>query len=306
MEKKEIEELKIEIAPLAHCFHGNESEYGHILDLNKDDGLEYLEKVANQFWPFIDFDEDGRQYTDLSYVPRDFYNELKKGNIDTSRETLYTEDKNLLSTLDAFKLDYRKFWYLCLAVKWQSVNHYAFNKDGAYRKLRIDELTAFVEKLKPLDILLEASLGKKIKLGEWHTANMTNASLELRIEDGKHPLKIDDNRTLAFIASAVEYLLDLYNKQDENSWLRRELNTYVKDNKDITDAEKLYYFYEKLKWFLDPLKAKNYTRSTSVSKDFLISRMLYILGLTDIKRFYTKDTQLKNFIKNIKKKKEKR
>ena len=90
----------------------------------KEPLLEYAEEVANHFWgdydPAMYVLEDGTEVEGQhlpSIVPHDFACRYLDGGIDTRKEKIFMESKEVQETIKAFGLDSAKFWYLCLMVK---------------------------------------------------------------------------------------------------------------------------------------------------------------------------------------------
>ena len=133
---KEIEELKL-------C-----GQKEGKLDLTEDDGLEYLVKLADELWPIFSDDEyedalldaqynneqkgvyekidRSKFYSDFSIVPSIFQIVYFQNKIDKSNLEKYQKGL-LLNALDQWGIDARKFWYLCLGVKWLTE---AYKKQG--------------------------------------------------------------------------------------------------------------------------------------------------------------------------------
>lgn len=304
---KEIARMeKREIKPLAFCFNGVRSE----VDLQKDDGLEYLVKMEPLFGCV---DNDGRCD---SHVARQFYHALnnneifRKKSLELAQE--FIEDDALLATLDAFGLDYRKFWYLCLALKWRTCNEFCF---GVWNPMRVEVLLELEKKLQTFAPLLLPDIGAKCSQHDFYAALRTKASLELRIDTENHPFRIKDNGTLALIWYAIDSLLDSA-ENGEKPWLDRFLRYAAgRRDKEETNPELVISFYSKLDCFLKDLKGKrgvrymsgNKEKIASASKYFLISRMIYRTGLIrgkDGKKFLDEDNKnpfLKGYLKDHRK-----
>ena len=301
---KEIARMeKREIKPLAFCFNGVRSE----VDLQKDDGLEYLVKMEP---PFLCVDHDGI-WCD-SHVARQFYNALnnneifRKKSLELAQE--FIEDDALLATLDAFGLDYRKFWYLCLALKWRTCNEFCF---GVWNPMRVEVLCELENKLQTFAPLLPAT-GVECDI---YAVRRTKALLELRIDTEYHPFRIEDNGTLALIWYAIGSLLDSAEKGEEPCLERFLLESAGRRDKEVTNPELVFSFYSKLYRFLKDLKGKrgvrymsgNKEKIASASKYFLISRMIYRTGLIrgkEGKKFLDEDNKkpfLQGYLKDHRK-----
>lgn len=304
---KEIARMeKREIKPLAFCFNGDgQCSYPEV-DLQKDDGLEYLVKMEPLFGCV---DNDGRCD---SHVARQFYHALnnneifRKKSLELAQE--FIEDDALLATLDAFGLDYRKFWYLCLALNWITCKEFCF---GVWNPMRVEVLRELESKLQTFAPLLPAT-GVEC---DTYAVLRTKASLELRIDTEYHPFRIEDNGTLALIWYAIDSLLDSA-ENGEKPWLDRFLSCAAgRRDKEVTNPELVISFYSKLDWFLKDLKGKrgvrymsgNKEKIASASKYFLISRMIYRTGLIrgkEAKKFLDEDNKkpfLQGYLKDHRK-----
>lgn len=305
---KEIARMeKREIKPLAFCFNGDGQCSYPKVDLQKDDGLEYLVKMEPLFGRV---DHDG-SWCD-SHVAWHFYHALNNDEIFRKKSPelaqKFIEDDALLATLDAFGLDYRKFWYLCLALKWRTNQEFSL---GVWNPMRVEVLLELEKKLQTFAPLLPDT-GVECDI---YAALRTKASLELRIDTEYHPFRIEDNGTLALIWYAIGSLLDSAEK-GEYPWLDRFLRYAAgRRDKEETNPELVISFYSKLDWFLKDLKGKrgvrymsgNKEKIASASKYFLISRMIYRTGLIcgkDGKKFLDEDNKkpfLQGYLKDHRK-----
>lgn len=243
--------------------------------------LEYVEKVANYFWR--DFapeqyqeDEKGTVINDglsESTIPNGFGIKYIAGVIDTTGKDNYISNEELQNTLIAFNLDASKFWYLCLCIK-------TYVKDQTVNAIK-----------------LKSSPREKINR---LLAEMPNGELTFKAKGKKHKITITDNITLAIISTAITSLL-----KESNNLLDR-VTIDVNDTTTLPLVYQIYLFNKYLSWFLKPLKAKKGIYA-SKDKSFLISKMIYIVGISDDARFITeyKDNgdkldHLKNLLKRYK------
>lgn len=288
---KEIEELK-------WC----EPKEGK-LDLTQDDGLEYLVKLADELWPYFEddlyydavwnvrYEDDDEDHMNpiMSSVPngnidkKDFYRnsevpsqfqweyrhkikddpELKEQlNIYLANDF---EDFDLHAALDAFGLDYRKFWYLCVAVKWLTQN---------YQKRGPRQLT-YVENFR----LLREQINKIVH------ENKKTEGLILGIVGEKHPLKITDIETLHAIGCALDSFLHCPLAERMNC---PRQDYYIPELEDLprdkgtrySETRSLAYFAAIMDYFLDTLTPGNKPikkRGVKYYKRDLVAVMMYIL-----------------------------
>ena len=323
----------IEIVPITENERTGYRDYPYL----EDPLFEYLNKVANYFWwePEHDFDEETcEEYfiENPSFVPSWFARRYLDGKIDLSTLPLYIEavqeevskkhiswyslDKtpqlnmqptketvpNISMTLKAYKLDVSKFWYLCICIKdWVEGK----TCEGA----RIDNLTpreelqAIVDEIGKLDFQL-CGIKRKSK-------KKTKLTLNVK---GKNTV-IDSEQTLAILAFAVSQFLESdYCKKTEI--IEGKENRVLKPitvldscelsekrlTKQMAKTVRLAIFYEHLNWFMEHREVdndfvKNYPTLISTNKDLLISRMAFLTGLTDDRKFLEPDNAGKGYIR---------
>lgn len=258
-----------------------------------DDFLEYVVKVANKFWLEVIDGEQEPQFFE------NFRGKLAKGNIDNSQAEEFLEDDDIQDTLDAFGLDYRKFWYLCLAIKKYVENVTSLGKP---RPSPMDELLEFITQVGQLE--------PKSKNYAIPLTNGKSALLTLKIEGVKHPLKVTNHATLLFIHDALtkclsELIKDNERNQDDNADLNNVLYQlqlpFQSLNKNpYSETYLIALFTKYLYWFLKPLEPNRRVKA-SYDKYLLVSRMVYTLRLSDDARYldeYKENGDKLNYLKN--------
>ena len=247
--------------------------------------LEYVVKVANKFWR--NNDEEG---TWDSNVPRIFGKRYCKCPIDISRQEKYLASTEVQETIRAFGLDVAKFWYLCLCIK-----DYV---EGC-------TIAAPVKKNSPREALknLVAELDKMQPTFNPNFIKVTNNG-ELTLKVGKHPVRIKNGQTLSLISVALK---DFLAKNDGLSNLLDSACIDFEDTAILSPIKQLYLFDYYLSSFLKDLVAdktiesSQANRKISYDKRLLVSRMIYVLGLSNDKRFnteYSESGDKSNFLKN--------
>lgn len=262
---------------------------------DNDPLLDYLVDVANHFWLNYDphgytVDKDGNKKWGClcpSLVPEQFAERFFAGYINTDREQKYLDSTEVLDTLKAFGLDADKFWYLCLAIK-DVVEGYT---DTAIRSKKnprqeLKELEDELDKLEP-----ECN----------HGSFKCKGSGVLTLKVGKHPIKVTSPTTLTLINMAIHNLLEEYK---ENNSLFDSIGMDFNDTVTLKPIYKIALFNKFLSWFL---KDKVADKAVCASKDksLLISRMIFILGISDDESFfdeYKEDGSRANYLKNYIKK----
>lgn len=262
---------------------------------DNDPLLDYLVDVANHFWLNYDphgytVDKDGNKKWGClcpSLVPEQFAERFFAGYINTDREQKYLDSTEVLDTLKAFGLDADKFWYLCLAIE-DVVKGYT---DTAIRRKKnprkeLKELEDELDKLEP-----------EYKNGSFKC----KGSGVLTLKVGKHPIKVTSPTTLTLINMAIHNLLEEYK---ENNSLFDSIGLDFNDTVTLKPIYKIALFNKYLSWFL---KDKVADKAVCASKDksLLISRMIFILGISDDESFfdeYKEDGSKLNYLKNYIKK----
>lgn len=241
--------------------------------------LEYVVDFANKVFPTY----VGESFYD-SNMPDLFGDRYVKGIIKPIGFDKYLDDKlEIQSTLDAFGLDSNKFWYLCLFlkdyVKGQTTN--AIKTNPTHR----EELSNLLYELNKMNI--------KIKYDRILSAEK-GGELSFKVEGGKKVV-ITDKTTLIYINAAITIFMEKYNNILDKSTLDIEATI------SLPLIYQIYLFNKYLSMFLKPLVAKKGARA-SKDKSFLISKMIYVLSISDNIKFITeyKDNGDKlNHLKNL-------
>ena len=213
---------------------------------------------------------------------------LRLSSIDTSRKQKYLDSEEVQDTLRAFHLDAEKFWYLCLFIK-DVVEGYADGIDAVSPREEISQLVALLNKVKS-DFKRDGTYSLK-----------SNAMLSLKVD--KETVKIENPLTLGIIKAILYKFLQTDNKLlDDSSFNMTKIHK--------APIYKIALFNMLLKWFLKDKvadKAIYASNGNKISKDksLLISRMIFILGISDDESFfdeYKEDGSKKDYLKNYIKK----
>ena len=241
--------------------------------------LEYLIKVANHFWPSYDPDviikyDDGtiRQgEVDDSLVPFQFVQRYKKGSIDISRINKYEDSVEVQETIKAFHLDPSKFWYLCLYIKdyvdGQTID--ALRISSSHRKMFKDLLDE-MEKMSP----------------------DKSAELSFKVDGSKHAVKIADLDILFFLKDLVETYLEMSPESDDEFLDSGHIDSHYALN--VAPIYRVYLFDHYL-------RSVNPNELISLDKKLLISRMVFVLGISDDESYYEEydeNGRKNSFLKN--------
>ncbi len=266
--------------------------------------FEYVNKLADNFWPSYEPTENAFS---SSLVPVMFADRFCKGLIDDSRKEKYLASEEVQETLKAFGLDAAKFWYLCLCIKdyveGQTVDTYK------WLPTHREEITALMEemdKLKPEPLYCDAvnDAGEKYKILVGYKGE-GKAELTLKVGGSKHPIKIRDLQTISIVNLALSEFLDARPKQ--NFSLLDSSTLDLEGKKTLKDIYRIYLFDHYLSWFVRPLKANKDAVSSianqkvSFDKKLLISRMIFVLGISDDEYYYeeyNEDGKRLDYLKN--------
>ena len=215
---------------------------------------------------------------------------LRLSSIDTSRKQKYLDSEEVQDTLRAFHLDAEKFWYLCLFIK-DVVEGYADGIDAVSPREEISQLVALLNKVKS-DFKRDGTYSLK-----------SNAMLSLKVD--KETVKIENPLTLGIIKAILYKFLQTDNKLlDDSSFNMTKIHKSV--------IYKVAWFNRFLSGFLKDKvadKAIYASKGSAISTDkgLLISRMIFVLGISDDESFYkeynddgVKNDKLKGYLKRYK------
>lgn len=245
--------------------------------------LEEYDSEWNQTKEIVNNDSSLEYITDKFGI--DAAIEYYRHNVDTSRKQKYLDTEEVQDTLKVFHLDSEKFWHLCLFIK-DLVEGYANGSQATKPKTEIIQL---INLLREVDVIDEDSL-------------KSNGLLSLKF--GKKTVKIDNRFTLLWIKTALSNYLKKYSFLLDDD----ELSIQVVQHKAPIYIIALFNYILKL-FLKDKVADKSiYTSNENkISKDksLLISRMIFILGISDDESFldeYRDDGSKLNYLKNYIKK----
>ena len=248
--------------------------------------LEEYDSEWNQTKEIVNNDSSLEYITDKFGI--DAAIEYYRHNVDTSRKQKYLDTEEVQDTLKVFHLDSEKFWHLCLFIK-DLVEGYANGIDAVSPREEISHLVALLNKVKS-DFKRDGTYSLK-----------SNAMLSLKVD--KKTVKIENPLTLGIIKAILYKFLQTDNKLlDDSSFNMTKIHK--------APIYKIALFNMLLKWFLKDKvadKAIYASNGNKISKDksLLISRMIFILGISDDESFldeYKEDGSKKDYLKNYIKK----
>lgn len=273
--------------------------------------LDYVWEVANKFLPSVEDTDIGMMPAE-SIAPAIFANRYAERNLtieerykrakdmgmcnttferysqskhdyrplDTRFKDEYLKSEEVLETLNSYRIDVSKFWYLSLFIKDMVLDKCVNAMPAKTPDAQIQEL---IDKIMELDL-----------------SSNKNAELIFK-QEGKHQFSIADKSIIKEIGVALTVYKKLMKDNGLNSGqldLKKMLNEKV-----TIDNTPMYALFTKImKSFLTPYTAiPPYPKS--IDKMLLISRMIKILGLSDDERFYQEydlaTNEKRNFLKNL-------
>lgn len=276
------------------------------LEYQDEKQFEYLVQIANEFCPQIEPDScldeatgkwKSRLVTHPSLAPNKFANRYFQSEIDVAFKDEYLKSQEVIETLTAFEIDVSKFWYLSLFIKDVVIDK-CVNAIPSTQTPR-EQMQELIDRILEMD---------------WHKdcSSEKEAVLTLKVK-GKQNLKITDGQVILSIGIALSEYVKTIEDGSKLASAALDLDSILNSRVTIDKTPMFALFTKMMKSFLEPYKAKP-PYPKSLDKMLLISRMIYILGLSDDKRYYDEyetdeDGKIiidrengfkkKNFLKNI-------
>lgn len=254
--------------------------------------LGYVEQLANKYDPTNEYYAQMGHYTSKSltiFASRYFRNKINKTFLQK-----FLDEKDVQETIIALGLDIDQFWYLLL-----------FIYDYSYGECINGVVTG--ESAKDQLLKLVTGIITNIKETNSYKVEYYNPiSIELNIK-GKKKIVIDNPLAIEYIGQII---VENFNKIEDGSPLANSsiLNEFTKDGFKCYNPESnsvnIWYFAKMFVTFfeLNPhIKGRQKKGSTvSLSKIMLISKLVYITGLSRNESFLNSEDTLKGFLKQYK------
>jgi len=162
------------------------------------------------------------------------------------------EELSIQEYISLYQLDSEKFWYLFLFI------------------------SDFVEGLCLNNIqVMDSSFNQTMKFMDAILANTNQEPMKLEIKIGKkHPLKIENNRAIFYIASAIEYLKDKLEHNIPDFTTRK---TDWKTSIELSTGETLSYFAKMFIYFFNITESISKTRKKEGEISNKELRFIYLL-----------------------------
>ena len=263
--------------------------YENVEDYYKESLLEYVVKVANNFWKC--YDSKKRMMVN-SVVPEDFCKRYHEGKINTKFRQIFLDAIEIIDTLKAYKIDIDKFWYLCLLVKDYSEGQTL--KASLSNPTHKEEINLLIAELGKLTHNPKGLQDRMMRYEPARSASRPKAQeniiktdmsgkLTLRIEKDK-AITITDGQTLVILREALAKGLRSFH----NDSILNSAPTAPYDASILGIQYRVALFYNYMKWFLEQFTPQR-KRTVSVDKTLLISRLIYVLDIDADPLYY--DTQ---------------
>jgi hypothetical protein len=257
--------------------------------------LEYVEILAEKYKPISQEDWECGFYK--SRAIGDFAIRYLDNEVDKRALKKYLDDKDLLNTIEAFGYDIEKFWYLCLFIldfsTGMCISGMKLNKSP--REYISNLAYEILQNIESVDF-------DRIEVAK------VKESMELVLAiDGKHKTIIADLDSLFYIAMLLNHGLAKFGDLTKLNQSHTEGKYSVKDGKieleydPLSEPKHIWFFAKMFLLFFEilPPRRKRKTQQTDIrfNKMLLVSRLIYLVGLTRNEEYETSDERLKGLFK---------
>ena len=249
--------------------------------------LEYMTAVADRFAPDFVFDSEGNAFEVDSHAPFIFKRRYNNGKLKVSFSYAdyisrdINDNENAIDIIHALGIDVEKFWYLLLFV----VDYVVGSTSGTIKcnPSPREEIKRMVEMVEGNEVSISDLYGVR------HREPM---QLILRIKGRR--LVITNPNTISAIAGMCGMAL-------EETGNIRLLDSCPSDITDKSDSVRIWLFAKMLRCFFDlyPQFASRRKTGNDTTKSTLrlISKLVYMTGLTANEDYRTDDENLKGLLK---------
>jgi hypothetical protein len=256
-----------------------------------DELLDYVEKVANEVHPNLPHPDGDFNYGYRIYGSRSICHFAVKyldgKEIDTSFKQKFIDNKDVQNTINGFGIDVDKFWYLLLFINdysYHSCNEGCRFKDSPEEQIK-KLVSKIVYSIKEFNKdLVEVTFNKPIEI-------------DLKI-NGQRVTTIDDPLAVLKVAQDC---LDGLKRIEEGAALkmRRGYSSIAESN-----SVHIWYFAKLFLTFFDLYPQfsgrKKHDPTVSLDKKLLISRLIYIVGLSKNEKFVDSNETLNGYLRQYK------
>jgi len=260
------------------------TDYNELFSPGYDEPLlQYVGVLGEKYSPLNDDDKEYGFW--VSKATGNFARSYLQNKIDKSKLKEYLKNEDIQNTIKSLGYDAEKFWYLLLFVNDFTIGvckeGIKFNespKEQIYKLLKsIDDNSKLINN--------EISFTKPIKI----------------VIEGLKPKIIMDNPL------AIQWLASICCREYKNIEDGSELTWCMGGNKiehnPLADSKQIWYFAKMFLSFFDlrkPQKIKLKNGDSSTNKKLLVSRLIYLMGLTANENFLDSDDSLKGFLAQYK------
>lgn len=259
-------------------------------DAEEENLLEYMTTVADKFCPDFIFESDGNPIPVDSQAPFIFkrrYNQQKlNGNFryEEYMKTSITNDETIQDIIRALGIDADKFWYLLLFIYDYVMG--STQNTISLKSSPIEEIEKLIEYVETNELSFDSLRGIEY-----------SKPMVLTIKkDGEQKITITNPNTISLIASICKEALPTLpiNSLLHNIEVDKENASKSMSVKIWLFTSMFRYFFEKYPQFANKRKIGNDTTKSTLK---LISKLIYLVRLTDNEDYNHDDDNLKAILK---------
>lgn len=249
--------------------------------------LDYIEQVALEFNPDMAYDDEGNMYPCGTLATERFKRRYNRGKININfKYEDYIHNNDIQATLQELGVDIEKFWYLLLFVMDYTAGY-------CWDAIKIKESPK--EQLEKLVNLIAENCSNINHISGATFSTPVTITINAK---GKQSLTIDNPNVIAYIGQlCAKGISDI----EENSILSFR-HSDPNDTFTETDSMRICLFAKMFLYFFEINKQFNKRQkkgsTVSLSKNLLISRLVYFTKLATNKNYLEDDDNLKKIIKN--------
>lgn len=270
------------------------SDYSFYYSLEYYDPLlDYVTLLAEKHVPATKWDYENGFY--ISRAIGDFVSRYFDNQIDKSRLNKYLESKEVQETIIGLGYDIEKFWYLVLFV-------YDYCYCFCVKGIKISDSPK-----EQISKFLDAIRGNLTSLGEGIENISFIKPMKIVLErEGKHKIVIDDFLSILWLTGACYDALETI--ESGSNMTKNKTNLEFRNGKfnsdPLSNSFHISYFAEIFLSFFElmpPIKKRSKKGNiVSYNKLLLVSRLIYIIGLSMNDSFMESEDTLKGYMKQYK------
>lgn len=235
---------------------------------------EYVQKLAEKIKPYGEEEYYMGMVDSKAYI--NFIHRYFENKVDTSFIDEYEDDEELQNIITTLGFDFEKFWYLLLFVN--DYSYCACKREVEFHKDKYEYLED-----------IHKYIGEE------------GAELTLKVK-GKKKVEITEIRSLELIQKIIKQHLNNVGNIDERSYA--PINKDWSARKENSNSYQIWYFAKMFLQFFEVVPPKNIRRKkdeyNSYSTKLLISKLVYIVKLSENDGFNDSVDTLNGFLKQYK------